>query len=62
LRKAVRGGTQYVTEYNPANGRMADESYGGFALAIHHKRSLKTVMFRNIIGLLEMAVCSYLTI
>ncbi len=41
---------------------MADESYGGFALAIHHKRSLKTVMFRNIIGLLEMAVCSYLTI
>jgi hypothetical protein len=42
-------------------GRMADDSYGGFALAIHHKRSLKTGMFCNIIGLLEIAVCCYLT-
>jgi hypothetical protein len=47
-------------------GRMADESYGEFALAIHRqalpwqstgKRSLETVMFRNVTGLFEMAVC-----
>ena len=41
---------------------MADESYDGFALAIHHKRSLRTAMLRNINWLLEMAVCCYLTI
>jgi hypothetical protein len=37
---------------------MADVSYDGFALAIHHnKRSLKAVMFRYATDLLEMAVC-----
>jgi lipid II:glycine glycyltransferase (peptidoglycan interpeptide bridge formation enzyme) len=33
------------------------QSYGGFALAIHRKRRLETVMFRNVTGLFEMAVC-----